>query len=471
MTRAIATRAVPVTALILFVIHAGQLAVAQGAPTAAVASPATAGSTTSGTPKLHPAWEDNQGFIYGRLTTIDDSTSQGRLRFGGNEEAFWGDYFNGTKSKNAWASNVPDQRLPSERHKIQIFGFTLMNLESPLDLGRPFMARFGDITRIEAVGRNIRVTLKSGTVFDLDRFAADDLADGVRVWDGSRGVLDFDEWRIRTIELFPAPAPEAVARRLHGTVGTRQGDFTGFVQWNRAQGVSHDTLDGQSANNRVSLRFDTIRSIARGPQGEAQVTLRDGREMVLSNPDGGAHSNRGVYVDDRRYGRVLVSWDAFERVDFSPGGSGPAYGDFPAGHRLTGTVTTRAGRRLPGRLVYDLDESETTETLDAPLRGVNYTIPFGLIAELLVPANEGPGNGLIRVTLHSGEALQLEPAGDLGKGNAGVLIFVDGRPHPEYVTWADIQQVNFDLPPAMYPPLAAGQGTTALRQPARLPGF
>jgi hypothetical protein len=27
-----------------------------------------------------------------------------------------------------------------------------------------------------------------------------------------------------------------------------------------------------------------------------------------------------------------------------------------------------------------LDESETTETLDAPSQGVDYTIPFGLIA-------------------------------------------------------------------------------------------
>ena len=90
-------------------------------------------------------------------------------------------------------------------------------------------------------------------------------------------------------------------------------------------------------------------------------------------------------MDDRRYGRVLVSWDAFERVDFSPGGSGPAYDDFPPGRPLTGGVTTRAGRRLAGRLVYDLDESETTETLDAPSQGVDYTIPFGLIASIVLP--------------------------------------------------------------------------------------
>jgi len=150
---------------------------------------------------------------------------------------------------------------------------------------------------------------------------------------------------------------------------------------------------------------------------------------------------------------VLISWDAFERVDFSPGDSGPAYGDFPPGRPLTGSVTTRADRRLAGRLVYDLDESETTETLDAPSQGVDYTIPFGLIASIVPPGREGRGAQLARVTLQNGEELQLERTGDLGKGNAGMLIFVDGRQPPEYVPWTDVEQVDFERPPAMYPPL------------------
>ena len=101
-----------------------------------------------------------------------------------------------------------------------------------------------------------------------------------------------------------------------------------------------------------------------------------------------------------------------------------------------------------------MDESETTETLDAPSRGVNYTIPFGLIASIVPAAREERGAHPVRVTLHDGEELQLEPAGDLGEANAGMLIFVEGRQRPEYVPWTDIEQVVFDRPPAMYPPLA-----------------
>jgi len=411
---------------------------------AATTSPANTPTTAAVEP--HPS------FLYGRVTTSDGATYEGRLRWGGDEEAFWGDFFNGFKDENRWVAHVPPEYL-KERRPIKIFGVEIAHRERQIDLGRPFMARFGDIAQIERRGSTVKVTLKSGTVFDLDRLSAGDFDDGVRVWDGSRGIVDLDSWPIRTIELLPAPSPGTAPYRLHGTVRSAQGDFTGFVQWDREEGVGLDELDGQTAEGKLSLRFDTIRSIERRSRDSSMVTLLDGREVELAGTREIGHGNRGMYVDDRRYGRVLVSWDSFERVDFSPGGSGPVYGDFPPGRPLTGSVTTRAGRHLAGRLVYDLDESETTATLDAPSRGVDYTIPFGLIASLALPGREERGARGAMVTLHSGEKLQLEPAGDLGEGNAGMLIFVEGRQHPEYVPWTDVEHVDFDRPPAMYPPL------------------
>jgi len=265
--------------------------------------------------------------------------------------------------------------------------------------------------------------------------------------------VDLGPRQIRTVELLPTARLGDVPDRLYGTVRTRQGKFTGFLQWDREEAVGRDELIGHTADGELGLRFDTIRFIARHSRNSALVTLLDGREIVLSDTRKVGHGNRGIYVDDRRYGRVLVSWDAFERVDFSPGGSGPSYGDFPPGGPLTGRVTTRAGRRLAGRLVYDLDESESTETLDALSQGVDYTIPFGLVASIVLPGRKERAAGRARVTLQSGEELQLERTGDLGDGNAGMLIFVDGRARPEYVPWTDVEQVDFDRPPAMYPPI------------------
>jgi hypothetical protein len=391
------------------------------------------------------------GFLYGRLTTNDGATYEGRLRWGGDEEAFWGDYFNGFKDKNPWITQVPPEQLKESR-PLKIFGLEIAHWRNRIDFGRPFMARFGDIARIEANGRDLQVTLKSGTIFHLDRFAADDFADGIRVWDDRHGAVDFNERRIRSIELLQSGWLGTVPDRLHGTVRTVQGDFTGFVQWDRKECVGPDELDAYTATGEIRLRFDTIRSIARNSRDSALVTLLDGRKIVLSDTREVGQGNRGIYVDDRRYGRVLVSWDAFDRVDFTPGGSGPAYADFPPGHPLKGNVTTTTGRRLTGRLVYDLDESETTETLDAPSQGVNYNIPFGLISSIVFAYPEGHGAQRALVTFHSGEELQLERTGDLSEGNAGILIFIDGRNRPEYVRWIEVAQVDFDRPPAMYPP-------------------
>jgi hypothetical protein len=436
--------------LVLLVFAAGRRSVEQDVdPAAAATSPAIPPSTPAAAEAL-PAEEAHQGFLYGRITTVDGATYEGRLRWGseGNQEAFWGDYFNGAKEENPWVVHAPLERLPKESDPIEIFGIEILQRERQSDLGRLFMARFGDISRVEARGDDVRVTLKSGTVFDLDRLEASDFDDGVRVWDGRRGVVGLDSLRIRTIELLPTARLDAAPGRLHGTVRTRQGDFTGFVQWDREECVGSDKLDGRTAQGELSPRFDTIRSIARRSRDSSLVTLLDGREIELSGTPEVGDGNRGIYVDDRRYGRVLISWDAFERLDLGPGGGGPAYGDFPPGRPLTGSVTTRAGRLLAGRLVYDLDESETIETLDAPSQGVDYTIPFGLVASIVLPR----GAERARVTLQNGEELQLERTGDLGEGNAGLLIFVEGRQRAEYVPWTDVEQVDLDRPPAMYPP-------------------
>jgi hypothetical protein len=395
--------------------------------------------------KPHPA---QPTLLYGRVTLANGETWQGRLRWGGDQEAFWGDYFNGVKKNNPWAHFVPANLLPAKPQAFKIFGLEIARRDHTVDLSRLFMARFGDLARVETTGRIVRVTLRSGAAFDLDLFSASDFDDGVRIWDTTRGMADLDSLQIRKIDLLPAPEGGPRPDRLQGTVHARHGDFHGFLQWNRRQSMGADELHGHSANGDLRLRFDTIRSIARRPDGTSRVKLLDGRDILLSGASDVGEGNRGVYVDDARYGRVLVPWDAFKSVELSAGGSGPAYADFPAGGAITGAVTTRTGRRFSGRLVYDLDESEVTETLDAPSEGVDYTIPFGLVASIVIPAR-----GRASVMLHSGEELRLERSGDLGEENAGILIFIDGRQSPEYVRWTEVAQVDLNRPAAMYPPL------------------
>lgn len=442
MKRTVLLVAAAALGLALLAVVAGRRAAERRAEPGAV----TLQPDASAAPVRATAEADRPGFLYGRVVTEGGSAYEGRLRFGGDQEAFWSDSFNGVKAENAWATHAPLDRL-KDRRPISIFGFEIAHRERPIDLGRPFVARFGDLARIESLGRDVRVTLKSGTVLDLDRFDASDFDDGVRVWDRERGVVDLDSLRIRAVELLPTPRLESAPGRLHGTVRTLQGEFSGFVQWDREACVGSDELHGRTADGEVGLRFDAIRSIARRSRDGALVTLVDGRELELSGDRELGAGNRGIAVDDPRYGWVLVAWDDFERIDLGPAGeagSGPGYADFPPGRRLAGTVTTHDGRRLAGRLVYDLDESETTDTLDAPAHGVDYTLSFGRIASIVLPDPAAPAGAPARVTLPDGEELSLERTGDLGEDNLGLLVFPAGPDRPDFVPWTDVQRIDLD---------------------------
>ncbi len=203
----------------------------------------------------------------------------------------------------------------------------------------------------------------------------------------------------------------------------------------------------------MRLRFDTVSSITRRPDNGSRVTLLDGGDIELSRARRTGPGRPRIAVDDPRYGRVLVLWTAFERIDFSPAGRSPAYDDYPPGEPLSGAVTTQDGRRLTGRLVYDLDESETTETLDSSDQALSYTIPFGLIASIVLPPPDERASARARLTLHSGETLSLECAGDLGADNLGLLVFAADGDEPGFVPWTDVERIDLDRPPAMYPPI------------------
>ena len=408
-------------------------------PVAAIATGATSEARA-----VVPARHAHSGFLYGRIITVDGATYEGRLRWGGDQEAFWGDYFNGAKDGNPWAAYAPGE-AGKARKGFEIFGFEVGGSDRS-HLNRLFLARFGDLARIEAHFADVLVTLKSGTVVTLDRFAAGDIDDGVRVWDDSRGVVDVDARRISTVEFLPTPPLAGAPDRLYGVVHTRQGQFAGYMQWDQESGVTTDMLDGHTGDEALSLPLGMIRSIVRHSRDSALVTQLDGRRIVLANTADVSRGNRGIYVDDTRYGRVLVSWDAFDRAEFSAGGSGPAYDDFPAARPLAGSVSAHGGRSLAGRLVYDFDETQTTETLDGTFEGVDYAIPFGLIASIVVPERQASRLEPVRIVLRHGGELPLERSGDVGDRNAGMLIFVDGREHPEYVLWTDVERIDFDRP-------------------------
>lgn len=427
---------------------------AEGGPAARVAS-----SSLPGTEPGLPAVGNSQGFLYGRISTVDGATFEGRLRWGGGEEAFWDDVFNGTKKENPWLAKLPPAVRPIESDPLELFGVVLARRERPSEVKRPFVAPMGAIARIEARGGEVRVTLKDGSMIDLDRFEASDFDDELRVWDARGQATDLDSLRIRQIDLLATPAIGGLACRLSGVVHTAVGEFRGFVAWNRDAALGSDELSGRSGGERLRLRLGDLRALARSGREGLLVTLRDGRELPFeasSDSDG----RRGLTVSDVRYGRVRVAWEVFERVELeAPAGpagcaSGPAYDEIAPQPPLRGTVTARDGTRSAGRLIFDLDESTEADTLDAGAEGIEYALPFGKVAAIVLPPAGESGEGRAGVVLRDGSEIRLDRTGDLAAANAGLLVFVEGSDSPAYLPWAKVARLDFE-------PLPAGPGLEA----------
>ena len=111
MTKATIAGGAFAVVLVLLSLAVGNRAFERDVDLGAATSRATTPSTA----------DAQEGLLYGRVTTDDGAVYEGRLRFGGDEEAFWGHYFNGSKDGNPWAAHVPRERL-KEPLPIQIFG-------------------------------------------------------------------------------------------------------------------------------------------------------------------------------------------------------------------------------------------------------------------------------------------------------------------------------------------------------------
>lgn len=382
---------------------------------------------------------DNKGFLYGRVKTESGTTYEGRLRWNGDEEAFWGDLFNGEKENLPYADEIPRSERQRGENEISIFGIKIgLRNVSWDDDGRVTVVRFGDVQKIK-VGRgdDAVLTMKDGFELEVDG-GSNDLGDTVYVWDRKLGEVDLKWSRIDTIEFMQAPADDKVdVFRLHGKVATSSGTFQGFIQWDQQECLSTDKLDGEGPDGDMAMEMGEIASIERDSHRASRVTLRNGREVVLSGTNDVDDDNRGIYVEDPRFGRVLVQWEAFERVDFSePGSSGPTYAELEEGGPIYGTVTGRDGAKHTGEIVYDLDETQRWEMLNGTSDHVEYTIPFALVQSI------EPGRGRSDVTLASGEKLRLEDATDVDDSNAGVLVLSGDK--KTYVAWDDVERIDFE---------------------------
>ncbi len=376
---------------------------------------------------------NDEGFIYGKVITKRGNEYMGIIRWE-RQEFFWDDLFNANKTDNPWEKYLVRQD-DDYKKSIKIFGGIV---KVKLGTSHQFVTRFGDIKWIEP-GNNgkTKLMMKNGSVYKVTGWG--DIGATLQIYDQNLGKVKMDWDNIEKIEFSKTPKKvKKPGYRLYGKVETRHMDFEGWIMWDAEECISSDILDGEAQEGDFEIEFGNIHSIERRSSSSSIVVLKDGREFILRGTNDVNDENRGIYVEDKRYGKVTISWDDFEKVTYMERtGSGDPYEAYKPTGKLRGSVRIYREGDIYGEIIYDLDESEGFEILDGKIEGISFYIPFRQIKSI-VP--KGRYSCLVR--LISNEDLLLEDTQDVTSNNDGILIITESG-EKEYFKWDKVEKVIF----------------------------
>ncbi len=391
----------------------------------------------------------NKYLIYGKITTHEGETYQGQIRWG-KEEAFWFDHFNSSKPKNdnlKWLSdeeidelNEKDKNSYSSKwSNIKILSWN--NSYHDEDHTHTFSCQFGDIKSLKLLRRSkVVVELKNGEEI-MVQGGSNDIGEDVKIRDEEIGNIKLKWEHIDKVEFMPTPSgmESSWGDPLYGTVKTHRESYTGFVQWDHDERLSHDELNGDTDDGELDIEFSKIKSIESTYRG-CDVELKSGRSFRLTGSNDVDKRNRGIIVNIPDFGRVDIEWNEFESVDFSaaPTNMSLSYQDFKGENKITGTITDVLGDVYSGELIYDLDERYTLEMLDGKVDDLEYMIPFNNI-DRIIPLNREE----TKVLLKNGSEYILEDKVDVNERNDGILVF-DKNGDPTYIPWKQVEEVKLN---------------------------
>lgn len=383
----------------------------------------------------------DRAHLFGHVTTRDGKEYRGYFRWRGGE-LFWNERFDSNKADIHYV----DQYQGDGKKSFEILGRKFSVGWGPGRSRRDLAIPFGLLSRIEPrPGDEALVALRDGTELQVED--GSDVGGELIVVDPELGEIQI-EWRnIESIQFLQATtAPGFPVSRLTGEVTTSQGSFTGYILWDQQEKLGHEELDGDVDKVSLSIAMGRIQSIERVESRASRVTLLDGRVLELSGTNDVNDENRGIVIEDPRYGSVTVRWPAFERLDLETSTTnGPtydemavAYNEQSAGEALRGTVTRRDGTKLSGAIVYDLDKVAGWERLEGRAEDISYSVPFHLVRAL-----EPNTDGGAWLTLVGGQRVELKSGRDVGEENGGVLVLLEDGSEV-LVPWSELARLELE---------------------------
>lgn len=383
--------------------------------------------------------QNDAGFIYGKVTTIDENTYTGAIRWG-KEEVYWTDFFNATKTKNENLDYVPDDKNLEAKREESWSKKWMKWGHNHYESIHQWVCQFGDIQSLEVTGRSkLILTLKDGTIMPLGG-GSNDVGAEIKVYDEELGIVELSWGRIERVEFMKTPNKlnDKFGDALNGTVLTSQGSFSGIVQWDHDERLTTDELDGETDDGDFSIKFGKIANI-QNDGDQSIVHLQSGRKLTLEGTNDVDDGNRGIIVTVEGMGRVDIPWEEFKEVTFNheKNNSGPGYNDFKKPENIRGSVTTKDGQIHSGTIIYDLDEALDIEIIQGMDRELEYLIPIRNIKKI-----EPKNFEYATITLRNGNSVLIGEGQDVSDRNDGILVFANGNTNPTYVSWEDLKAIE-----------------------------
>lgn len=388
-------------------------------------------------------------FIYGKVSTFLGETYIGQIRWG-NEEAFWTDRFNANKVYNNNIDFLTDGEILQLKKEKQFFkgnhssldDSQMQNDKSEYTFLHQFSCQFGEIKSIKMKRwQKAELQLRDGSKVTVSGKGTNDMDTPIVIYDKEKGKIEIDWMEISQVEFLKEPRKfkSAIGQPLYGTVFTSEGNYSGVIEWDKDERVTSDELDGEVKTGRFKSTFAKIRIIKPHQDGSI-VTMQDGKEVYVFGTNDVNFKNRGITITNDEIGHINVDWSTLERVEFAPKKTaGKGYSQFQNPREITGTVKTKEGKSLQGKIVFDLDEQFDYEVLNGGSGKMFFEIPFRNIKRIS-PQSENN----CTVELRSKKQIQLRDSQDVSFKNEGLLVFHQDSTNPIYVSWREVEEVVFN---------------------------
>lgn len=390
-------------------------------------------------------------FIYGKVSTFLGETYVGQIRWG-NEEAFWTDRFNANKVYNDNIDFLTDRELLQLKKEKQYFktethspldDAQMLNDKSEYAFLHQFSCQFGEIKSIKMNRwQKAELQLRDGSKVTVSGKGSNDMDTHIIIYDDKKGKIEIEWMEISQVEFLKEPRQfkSAIGEPLYGTVFTSEGNYSGIIEWDKDERLTSDELDGEVKTGRFKSTFAKIR-IIKPHQAGSMVTMEDGKEVYVFGTNDVNFKNRGITVTNDEIGHINVDWSTLERVEFVPKKKteGKGYSQFQKPKEITGTVRTKQGKSLKGKIVFDLDEQYDFEVLNGGSGKMFFEIPFRNIKRIS-PQSESN----CTVELRSKKQIQLRDSQDVSFKNEGLLVFHQDSTNPIYVSWREVEEVVFN---------------------------